>query len=73
MIINQCVKHIFYSSAALIANDPDIHEAFGSLHQSAMTKKKKKLIVKTGLLKQMWNIVLKLSSVVIDRNNSIEK
>ena len=61
-------------SAALIANDLDIHEAFGSLHQSAMTKKKKKkLIVKTGLLKQMWNIVLKLSSVVIDRNNSIEK
>ena len=39
MIINQSVKHIFYSSAALIANDPDIHEAFGSLHQSAMTKK----------------------------------
>ena len=28
-------------SAALIANDLDIHEAFGSLHQSAMTKKKK--------------------------------
>ena len=71
MIINQCVKHIFYSSAALIANDPDIHEAFGSLHQSAMTKKR--LIAKTGLLNQMWNMVLKLSSVNIDRNNSIEK
>ena len=71
MIINQSVKHIFYSSAALIANDPDIHEAFGSLHQSAMTKKR--LIAKTGLLNQMWNMVLKLSSVNIDRNNSIEK
>ena len=71
MIINQCVKHIFYSSAALITNDPDIHEVFGSLHQSAMTKKR--LIAKTGLLNQMWNMVLKLSSVNIDRNNSIEK
>ena len=52
MIINQCVKHIFYSSAALIANDPDIHEAFGSLHQSAMTKKKidsEEWIVKTNV------------------------
>ena len=58
-------------SAALIANDLDIHEAFGSLHQSAMTKKR--LIAKTGLLNQMWNMVLKLSSVNIDRNNSIEK
>ena len=58
-------------SAALIANDLDIHEAFGSLHQSAMTKKK--LIAKNGLLKQMWKMVLQLSSVVIDRNNSIEK
>ena len=71
MIINQCVKYIFDSSATLIANDPDIHEAFGSLHQSAMTKKR--LIAKTGLLNQMWNMVLKLSSVNIDRNNSIEK
>lgn len=39
MIINQCVKYIFDSSATLIANDSDIHESFGSLHQSAMTKK----------------------------------
>ena len=71
MIINQCVKYIFDSSATLIANDPDIHEAFGSLNQSVMTKKK--LIAKNGLLKQMWKMVLKLSSVVIDRNNGIEK
>ena len=48
-----CKTH-FDSSATLIANDPDIHEAFGSLHQSAMTKKKKKIdsedwIVKTNV------------------------
>lgn len=39
-------------SAALIANDLDIHEAFGSLHQSAMTKKKidsEEWIVKTNV------------------------
>ena len=71
MIINQCVKYIFDSSATLIANDSDIHESFGSLHQSAMTKKK--IDSENGLLKQMWKMVLKLSSVVIDRNNSIEK
>ena len=73
MIINQCVKYFFDSSATLIANDQTFMKHLDHCIKVLWLKKKKKLIVKTGLLKQMWNIVLKLSSVVIDRNNSIEK
>ena len=36
---NDC--KIFHSSAKLIANDPDIDEAFKSMHQNIMTKIKK--------------------------------
>ena len=71
MIINQCVKYIFDSSATLIANDQTFMKHLD--HCIKVLWLKKKLIAKNGLLKQMWKMVLKLSSVVIDRNNSIEK
>ena len=63
---------ILHSSAKLVAYDPDIDKAFGSMHQNVMTKKKK-LLAKIGLLKQLWNMIFKFLSVSIDGNNSLEK
>ena len=45
---------IFHSSAKLVASDSGIDEASKFLHQSIITKKKKKIVlVKIGLLKQL--------------------
>ena len=46
---------IFHSSAKLVASDSGIDEASKFLHQSIITKKKKKkiVLVKIGLLKQL--------------------
>ena len=50
---------IFHSSAKLVANYSDIDKAFGSMHQSVMTKTKnfvsKGWIVKT-IVKHSFNI-----------------
>ena len=46
---------IFHSSAKLVASDSGIDEASKFRHQSIITKKKKKkiVLVKIGLLKQL--------------------
>ena len=44
---------IFHSSAKLVASDSGIDEASKFLHQSIITKKKKIVLVKIGLLKQL--------------------
>ena len=38
-----------------------------------MTHKLISLLVKNGLLKKLWNMVLRYLSVSMDRNQSIEK
>ena len=62
---------IFHSSTKLIVNDPDFDKIF-LLCQSVISKIKISL-VKIGLLKHLWNMVIRFLSVNTDGNNSIEK
>ena len=63
------MSKFFHSSAKLIVNVSKDDKSFGSMHKSGM----KKMLGKIGLLKQLWNMVLKFSSVSFNENNSIEK
>ena len=66
------MSKFFHSSAKLIVNVSKDDKSFGCMHKSGM-KKIKKMLGKIGLLKQLWNMVLKFSSVSFNENNSIEK
>ena len=66
------MRTAFYSSAKLLAKDSDIDKAFGSLHQSVMTRIKD-LLAKIGLFKQVWSMVLRFLSVCFDKKISTEK
>ena len=60
---------IFHSKAKVIANDSDINEAYKSMHQSIM----KNSPSEDWFVETIVNISIKLFSVIISRNNSIEK
>ena len=66
------MRKIFHSSAKSIFNDSYIDEAFGSMHQIVMTNIKK-LLVRIGFLKQLWNIVLRFWTVSIEENRKHRK
>ena len=71
MIINQCLKvFIRVLSCKFIVNDLDIDKGFGSIRQSVMTTKKT-FLAKIGLLKYLWNMVLRFLSVSRNGNTSI--
>ena len=66
------MRKIFHSSAKSIFSDSYIDEAFGSMHQIVMTNIKK-LLVRIGFLKQLWNIVLRFWTVSIEENRKHRK
>ena len=41
---HESMRNFFYSSAKLIVSDSDINKAFGSIHESVMTKIKNYVI-----------------------------
>ena len=68
---HKSMRKVFHLITKLFVNHSDIGKAYGSTLESVITKIKNS-VKKIGWLKQLWNI-LSFSSVIIDRNNSIEK
>ena len=55
---HKTMRNCFYSIAKIIPIDSDIGKAFGSMQQVILTKRKV-FFAKIGLLKQLWNMVLR--------------
>ena len=71
MIIKQCIK-CFHLSAKLIDNDSDIDKAFRSMHDSIM-RKIKNFVSRNCIVKIIVGHDIKILSVTLNKNNSIEK
>ena len=71
MIIKQCIK-CFHLSAKLIDNDSDIDKAFRSIHDS-IVRKIKKFVSRNCIVKIIVGHDIKILSVTLNENNSIEK
>ena len=71
MVIKQCIK-CFHLSAKLIDNDSDIDKAFRSIHDS-IVRKIKKFVSRNCIVKIIVGHDIKILSVTLNENNSIEK
>ena len=66
------MRKMYHSTTEWTVNDSDIDKAFGSIHESVMTKIKN-YFIKDWIVKQLWKMVLRFLGVSLDENNSIEK
>ena len=69
---HKSMRKVFHLITKLFVNHSDIGKAYGSTLESVITKIKNS-VKKIEWLKQLWNMILSFFSVIIDRNNSIEK